>query len=170
MEKSCKAVVYQKNATDEYVVLFLRGDLEANETKLTNFLGEAIHPAVITPESVFAAGYIGPLGLPAGVTALFDVSLAGTNNLCCGANREEYHYTGFCFERDLPGVAFHDFSKVKQGGICRNAGNMRSAFRAVSKSETFSSLARNIPNPWGCSILIRMGSCNIPSWDAMATV
>ena len=122
VEKSCKAVVYQKNATDEYVVLFLRGDLEANETKLTNFLGEAIHPAVITPESGIAAGYIGPLGLPAGVTALFDVSLDGTNNLCCGANREEYHYTGFCFERDLPGVAFHDFSKVKQGGICPKCG------------------------------------------------
>ena len=44
-EKSCKAVVYQKNSNDEYVVLFIRGDLEANETKLTNFLKEEIHPA-----------------------------------------------------------------------------------------------------------------------------
>lgn len=122
VEQSCKAVVYQKNATDEYVILFLRGDLEANETKLTNFLGEAIHPATITPESGIAAGYIGPLGLPKGVTALFDSSLKETNNLCCGANREEYHYTGFCFERDCPGAAFHDFAKVKEGGICPKCG------------------------------------------------
>ena len=122
VEKSCKAVVYQKNATDEYVVLFLRGDLEANETKLTNFLGEAIHPATITPESGIVAGYIGPCGLPKGVTVLFDRSLAGTNNLCCGANREEYHYTGFCFERDLPGAEFHDFAKVVEGGICPKCG------------------------------------------------
>lgn len=50
-EKSCKAVVYQKNSNDEYVVLFIRGDLEANETKLTNFLKEEIHPAEITLES-----------------------------------------------------------------------------------------------------------------------
>ena len=122
VEQSCKAVVYQKNATDEYIILFLRGDLEANETKLTNFLGEAIHPATITPESGIAAGYIGPLGLPKGVTVLFDSSLKGTNNLCCGANREEYHYTGFCFERDCSGAAFHDFAKVKEGGICPKCG------------------------------------------------
>ena len=41
-------MVYQTNNEDKYVVLFLRGDLEVNETKLTNFLGEEIHPAVIT--------------------------------------------------------------------------------------------------------------------------
>ncbi|MBQ3200567.1 MAG: proline--tRNA ligase [Clostridia bacterium] len=118
VEKSCKAVVYQKNMTDEYVVLFIRGDLEANETKLTNFLGEAIHPAVITPESGIVAGYIGPCGLPKGVTVLFDSSLKGTNNLCCGANREEYHNTGFCMERDCPDAEYHDFAKIKEGGIC----------------------------------------------------
>ena len=39
---SCKAVVYQKNLTDEYVIAFIRGDLEVNETKLRNFLGEEI--------------------------------------------------------------------------------------------------------------------------------
>ncbi len=118
VEKSCKAVVYQKNMTDEYVVLFIRGDLEANETKLTNFLGEAIHPAVITPESGIVAGYIGPCGLPKGVTVLFDSSLKGTNNLCCGANKEEYHNTGFCMERDCPDAEYHDFAKIKEGGIC----------------------------------------------------
>ncbi|MBE5785283.1 MAG: proline--tRNA ligase [Clostridiales bacterium] len=118
VEKSCKAVVYQKNMTDEYVVLFIRGDLEANETKLTNFLGEAIHPAVITPESGIVAGYIGPCGLPKGVTVLFDSSLKGTNNLCCGATKEEYHNTGFCIERDCPDAEYHDFAKITEGGIC----------------------------------------------------
>ena len=34
---SAKAVVYQTNNEDKYVVLFLRGDLEVNETKLTTF-------------------------------------------------------------------------------------------------------------------------------------
>ena len=49
-DKSCKAVVYQRNHDDSYVVVFIRGDLDINETKLTNFLGCDIHPAVITPE------------------------------------------------------------------------------------------------------------------------
>ena len=63
LEKSCKAVVYQKNATDDYVVVFIRGDLDVNETKLTNFLGEEIHPAVITDDCGLNAGYIGPVNL-----------------------------------------------------------------------------------------------------------
>ena len=58
---TCKAVVYQKNRDDSYVVLFLRGDLEVNEAKLTSFLGEDIHPAVITEESGLQAGFIGPV-------------------------------------------------------------------------------------------------------------
>ena len=37
LEKSCKAVVYQKNMTDDFVVIFIRGDLDVNETKLTNY-------------------------------------------------------------------------------------------------------------------------------------
>ena len=31
-EKSCKAVVYQRNADDSYVVVFTRGDIDVNET------------------------------------------------------------------------------------------------------------------------------------------
>lgn len=65
-DKSCKAVVYQRNHDDSYVVVFIRGDLDINETKLTNFLGCDIHPAVITPECGLNAGYIGPVGSPRG--------------------------------------------------------------------------------------------------------
>ena len=32
-EKTCKAVVYKKNKTGDLIVVFLRGDLEVNETK-----------------------------------------------------------------------------------------------------------------------------------------
>ena len=57
---SCKAVVYQKNLDDTYVVVFIRGDLEINETKLVNYLKDEIHPAIITEECGLNAGYIGP--------------------------------------------------------------------------------------------------------------
>ena len=39
-DKSCKAVVYQKNSDDEYIVIFIRGDLDVNETKVKNFIGQ----------------------------------------------------------------------------------------------------------------------------------
>ena len=117
-EKSCKAVVYQKNSNDEYVVLFIRGDLEANETKLTNFLKEEIHPAEITLESGLHPGFIGPYKMDANVTVLYDSSLKGGCNLCCGGNQDDYHYTGLCMERDLPDAEYHDFAKIVDGGIC----------------------------------------------------
>lgn len=123
-EQSCKAVVYQKNADDSYVVLFIRGDLEVNETKLTNYLKEEIHPAVITPESGLHAGYIGPYDLQINDKALilYDRSLEGANNLSCGANQEEYHYTGLDMERELPNAEYHDFAKIQEGGICPHCG------------------------------------------------
>lgn len=123
-EQSCKAVVYQKNADDSYVVLFIRGDLEVNETKLTNYLKEEIHPAVITPESGLHAGYIGPYNLQINDKALilYDRSLEGAKNLSCGANQEEYHYTGLDMERELPDAEYHDFAKIQEGGICPHCG------------------------------------------------
>lgn len=119
---SCKAVVYQRNSDDSYVVLFLRGDLEVNETKLTNYLGCDIHPAVITEECGLTAGYIGPVNLNGDFTVLFDRSLEGLNNLSCGANVCEYHYTGLDMARDVEGAEYHDFAKIQNGGICPHCG------------------------------------------------
>lgn len=117
-ENSCKAVVYQQVHDGKYVVLFLRGDLEVNETKLTGYLGCEIRPAEITPESGLHAGYIGPVDLKGNFTVLYDRSLEGRNNLSCGANREEYHYTGLDMKRDVPEASYHDFAKIREGGVC----------------------------------------------------
>ena len=124
LEKSCKAVVYQKNMTDDYVVIFIRGDLDVNETKLTNFLGEEVHPAVITAECGLNAGYIGPVNLHVNgnYTVIYDKSLEGTNNLSCGANEEEYHYTGLCMERDVKDAVYTDVAKIVEGAICPKCG------------------------------------------------
>lgn len=121
-EKSCKAVVYQKNSNDEYVVLFIRGDLDVNETKLTNYLHEDVHPAEITQECGLHAGYIGPYKLEGNFTVLYDSSLKGACNFSCGGNVEEYHYTGLCMERDLPDAEYHDFAKIIDGGVCPECG------------------------------------------------
>lgn len=124
LSKSCKAVVYQKNSTDDYVIVFVRGDMEVNETKLTNYIGEKLHPAVITPESGLTAGYIGPIHLQVtgDYTVVYDKSLQGTNNLSCGANEEAYHLTGLCMERDVPEAEYVDVAKIQDGDICPKCG------------------------------------------------
>ncbi|HJC56285.1 MAG TPA: proline--tRNA ligase [Candidatus Eisenbergiella intestinipullorum] len=121
---TCKAVVYQKNQDDSYVILFLRGDLEVNEAKLTSFLGADIHPAVITEESGLQAGFIGPVSLqaPEGSEILFDRSLEGLCGLACGANREGWHMTGLDMKRDCADAVYRDFAKASAGGICPVCG------------------------------------------------
>ena len=123
-KNSCKAVVYQQNVDDKYVVLFIRGDLEVNETKLVNFLGEQVHAAVITEECGLNAGYIGPVNLKVNGDAvvLYDKSLEGRNNLSCGANEAEHHFKGLDMERDVPNAEYHDFAKIQEGGICPKCG------------------------------------------------
>jgi len=121
-EDTCKAVVYQKNMDDSYVIIFIRGDLDLNEAKLTRVVGEAVHPAIITEESGICAGFIGPKGLPEGVTVLFDASLKGRNNVVTGANEVDMHYTGFCIERECGEVEYHDLAKIVEGGICPKCG------------------------------------------------
>ncbi len=123
LEESCKAVVYQKNMTDEYVVIFIRGDLDVNETKLTNYLCEAVHPAVITDDCGLFAGFIGPYNLDREkFTVLFDKSLENTHNLSCGANQADHHYKGLKISRDIGNVEYIDLAKIKEGGICPKCG------------------------------------------------
>lgn len=119
---SVKAVVYQRNIDDKYIVIFLRGDLEVNETKLTNHLGFDVHPAVITEDCGLNAGFIGPVNLKGDFIVLYDNSLIGLNNFVCGANEVDYHLKGVNTERDLQGVEFYDFAKIKEGGICPHCG------------------------------------------------
>lgn len=122
IKKSCKAVVYQKNANDEYVIIFIRGDLEVNETKLRNYLKEEVHPAEVSDNSGIVAGFIGPVNITDNCTVVFDSSLKGTRNMVCGANEVDYHYTGFNIERDLKDVEYVDVAKIKEGGICPYCG------------------------------------------------
>ena len=118
-KKSCKAVVYQRNMDDSYVLIFTSGDLEINETKLTNYLKAEIHPAVDIDAANLAAGNIGPVNLETTATVLFDRSIKDAQNLVCGANKAEYHYTGFTPARDLPeNTEYLDLSKTQDGFEC----------------------------------------------------
>lgn len=122
IEESCKAVMYQDNMTDEYIVVFLRGDYEVNETKLTNYLKSKIHPAVVTEDCGLVAGFCGPYDQKAKCRIIYDKSLEGIENLCCGGNEENYHYTGLNIKRDIGDVEYVDVAKIRTGDICPCCG------------------------------------------------
>ena len=55
-------------------------------------------------------------------TVVFDKSLEGLTNMCCGANEVDYHYINFNMERDYGKVEYVDVAKIKEGGICPKCG------------------------------------------------
>lgn len=118
----CKAVVYQRNLDDSYVIVFIRGDLDVNETKLRNYLKYEIHPGVITEDSGIVAGFIGPVGAPKNVKLVFDASLRGIESLVCGANEADYHLTGMNIARDVGDVEYADVAKIYEGAVCPICG------------------------------------------------
>jgi len=118
-EKTCKAVVYRTQKDGRIVILFTRGDMEANESKITNCAGDDIYPAVIEEGDGLVAGFIGPYGLETrSAIVLYDRSLKGRHNLVCGANERNAHLTGFCAERDIGILEYGDYSKARAGGTC----------------------------------------------------
>ena len=60
--------------------------------------------------------------LPEGVSFVIDQSLAALNNSVCGANEEDYHYTGYNVKRDTPDAPIADFAKTYEGAICPCCG------------------------------------------------
>ena len=121
-EKSAKAVVYQRNEDDSYVLVFVRGDLEVNETKLRNYLKAEVYPAVEIDHAGLVAGAIGPVNPAKGITVVYDRSLIGARNLICGANEEGYHFTGLNMDRDVPNAEYADVAKATVGGVCPKCG------------------------------------------------
>ena len=121
-EKSCKAVVYQRNADDSFVVAFCRGDIEISEIKLRNHLKAEIHPAQELEACGLVAGCIGPAQLTAKADVIYDESLRGASNLVCGANKEGFHFTGFSPARDVPNAAYVNVGQAFSGGPCPHCG------------------------------------------------
>ncbi len=57
-----------------------------------------------------------------GQEVLFDRSLENADRLVCGANAEDYHFSGLDMARDVPGAAYRDFAKISEGGVCPRCG------------------------------------------------
>lgn len=120
--KSIKAVVYQKVEDDSYVLVFIRGDLDVNETKLRKVVNGDVYIAKEITDEGIVGGFIGPVGLNTKATVVYDSSLKNANDFVAGANEKDYHYTGVNIARDVGDVEFSDVAKIIDGGICPKCG------------------------------------------------
>ena len=113
-----KAAVFKRADTSAPVVVFLRGDLEVNETKLQRAAGCTILPAVPEDNLPLCLGYVGVLGIQEGEAEVYyDRSLEGMKGFVTGANKVDYHMTGVDIE-ECSVHRFLDLAKVREGDLC----------------------------------------------------
>ncbi len=125
-ENTCKAVVYaMEGEFEKSLLVFVRGDREANEAKIKALIGKNIVPKDLQ-DSELVAGNIGPIGLnSSNLVVMFDESLKDEHNLICGANKVNMHYTGLDIERDLGAVKYVDVSKALTDDVCPICGKSK---------------------------------------------
>lgn len=114
-----KAAVFEVEGRKEPLIVFIRGDLQVNESKLSKIVQANVTPFTNYEDSNLCFGFIGPVGLEAAhAQIIFDRSLEGETNLICGANKADYHLAGVSVPRDLKVEIFHDVAQVNEGHTC----------------------------------------------------
>jgi prolyl-tRNA synthetase len=98
--------------------LMLRGDHELNEVKAQRVLGLSGDIAFATEQQIKSAlqcapGSIGPVGL--GLTMIVDPSAAALRDFSCGANKNDFHFTGVNWDRDCADFTVADIRNVVAG-------------------------------------------------------
>ena len=137
-DRLLKAAVFSTESRCRPLVVFIRGDLQVNESKLQRAVGSEVTAWNGEDASGLALGFLGPLGLDAGqAEILYDESLMGELNLVCGANRKDWHVRGISVPRDLPGAAFTDLARASGRGRCRHCGGDLSLQRGIEVGNIF---------------------------------
>ena len=88
-------------------LLLLRGDHALNEVKASKLEGLKAGFRFATEAEILEhfgckPGYLGPIGLKKPVKVIADRTVAHMSDFICGANNEDYHFTGVNWGRDLP--------------------------------------------------------------------
>lgn len=109
LERTLKSIVLATEPEPGKVqvwLLLLRGDHELNEIKAGKLPGLADFRFATEEEIVThfgcKPGYLGPIGTALPVKVIADRTVAHMSDFVCGANREDFHYTGANWGRDLP--------------------------------------------------------------------
>ncbi|MCH4084222.1 MAG: proline--tRNA ligase [Olsenella sp.] len=122
------------------VVCFVPGDHELNDVKAEHAFG-SYH--MMTEEELkefgLVKGFMGPIGLPDGVRACYDVSLKESQWWAIGANEPGYHYVHAKPGRDFQ-IADSDWVDIitaREGDVCPKCGAPLKAARGIEVSQVF---------------------------------
>jgi len=164
---------------DKFVFAVVRGDMEVNETKLSNAVkAKELRPA--TEEEIRAVGaepgYASPVGLKDTLVVVDDL-IPLSPNLVAGANEEGYHLRNVNFGRDYSADIVTDITLAQEGNLCIQCGGSLREVRGVEAGNIFK-LGTRYSDAMGCTFLdkdglekpIIMGSYGIGSGRCLACV
>ncbi|HRW04158.1 MAG TPA: proline--tRNA ligase [Caldilineaceae bacterium] len=166
---------------EQFVFAVIRGDMELNETKLTNAIkARRLRPA--TPEEIRAIGAEPGYGSPVGVQRdkvllLVDDLIPQSTNLVAGANRKDWHYRNVNYGRDYEADIVTDLVAAGDGAGCPQCGAALRSVRGVEVGNIFK-LGTKYSEAMGATYLdengkehpIVMGSYGIGSGRLIACV
>ena len=139
VDHSVKAVAY--NSEKGLILCFVRGDHEVNEIKVINTCG-VIDLEMATEEQLAAAGtvggYMGPVGIEnKKVIVVVDATVMKMHNVCCGANKEGFHFINVNPDRDFTPTYVADIRLIQEGDPCPHCGGEVSKARGIEVGQVF---------------------------------
>ena len=117
----------------------VRGDMEVNETKLTNATqSTALRPATEGELRAYGivAGYASPIGVT-GAQVVVDDLAAESTNLVAGANKEGYHLCNVNYGRDYEAGVVADIASAYERAPCPDCGGPLRLERAIEVGNIF---------------------------------
>ncbi len=133
-----KTLIYK--CDDKSVALLLRGDFDANEAKMKNYLKcvslELADPKAVEDATGAPAGFSGPVKLR-NVRIIADNSVKGMVNLVAGANKKDAHLINVNIDRDFETKEFGDFRLISESDGCPECGKPIEIKQAIEIGHTF---------------------------------
>ena len=126
---------------EQFVFVVVRGDMELNETKLTNAIkARRLRPATVDEIRAIGAepGYGSPIGIQRDqVLLVVDDLIPQSPNLVAGANRKDWHYRHVNYGRDYTADQVLDLVAAGEGSPCPQCGAAMQAVRGVEVGNIF---------------------------------
>ena len=159
--KLVKTLLYK--ADGKITALLLRGDYEANETKLKNYLKcntvELADEKTIEEVTGGPIGFSGPVGLK-NIRIIADYSVQGLVNFITGANKKDAHLVNVNIDRDFETKEFADLRKITKDDKCPACGKAIEIKKAIEIGHTFK-LGTKYSGPLGAKFLDADGKDHI---------
>jgi prolyl-tRNA synthetase len=149
---------------EQFIFAVIRGDMELNETKLTNAVSARdLRPA--TEEEIKAIGavpgFASPIGLGgakhvSSLRVVVDDSITFSPNLVAGANKTDYHLLNTNYPRDYTADIVTDIAAADEGHACPECSNPLRVSRGVEVGNIFK-LGTRYSDALGCTFLDKDG-------------